>query len=93
MIIIKHLFSIMVASWLLILLGNHGYYICIYGDVIFDETYNKPFHGSLESLQYHASLAITRAIRITSKEELYLDLEFLQHRHCFSKPCTFYKIF
>ena len=41
-----------------------------YGDVIFDQVYNKSFHETLESLQYNASLAITGAIRGTSKEKL-----------------------
>ena len=38
-------------------------YIYMEGDVIFNQAYNRSFHESLESLQYHASLAITRAIR------------------------------
>ena len=41
-----------------------------YEDAIFDQAYNKSFHESLESLQYNASLAITRAIRGTSKQKL-----------------------
>ena len=39
-------------------------------DVIIDQAYNKSFHESLGSLQYHASLVITRAIRVSSKEKL-----------------------
>ena len=39
--------------------------------VIVAQVYNKPFHESWESLQYHASSDITRAIRVTSKEKLY----------------------
>ena len=46
-----------------------------YGDVIFDQAYYKSFHESLESLQDNASLAITRAIRETSKEKLYQELD------------------
>ena len=38
-----------------------------YGDAIFDQAYNKSFDECLESLQYNASLAITRAISGTSK--------------------------
>ena len=59
-----------------------------YGDVIIDHAYNKSFHESLESLQYNASLAITRAIRGTSKQKLYQDLglESPQHRRWFLKP-------
>ena len=66
-----------------------------YGDVMFDQAYNKSFHKSLESLQYNASLAITRAIRGTSKVIPYREpgLESLQHRCWFCKLCTFYKMF
>ena len=66
-----------------------------YGDVIFDQAYNKSFHEKLENFQYNASLAITGAIRGTSKEKLYqeLGLESLQHRSWFRKLCTFHKIF
>ena len=62
-----------------------------YEDVIFDQAYNKSFH---ESLQCNALLAITGAIRSTSKEKFYqeLGLESLQHRRWFRKLCTFYKI-
>ena len=45
-------------------------YIYIYGDVIIDQAYNKSVHESLGSLQYQASLVITRAIRVSSKEKL-----------------------
>ena len=63
-----------------------------YGDAIFDQAYNKSFHESLESLQYNASLAITRAIGGTSKQKLYQDLglKSLQHRRWFSKLCISY---
>ena len=32
-----------------------------YGDVIFDQAYNKSFHEKLENVKYNASLAITGA--------------------------------
>ena len=41
-----------------------------YEDAIFDQAYKKPFDESLEILQHNASLAITRAIRGTSKQKL-----------------------
>ena len=65
------------------------------GDVIFDQAYNKLFHESLESLQYNVSLAITGAIRGTSKKKLYqeLGLESFQRRRWFCKLCNLYKIF
>ena len=47
-----------------------------YGDVIFDQVFNNSFHQRLESIQYNTTLAITGAIRGTSKEKLYLGLGF-----------------
>ena len=44
-----------------------------YGDIIYDQAYNASFHQKLELLQYNASLAITRAIRDTSKENYTKD--------------------
>ena len=66
-----------------------------YGDIIFDQAFNKSFHDNLESIQYNASLAITGAIRGTSKEKLYQELGFesLQQRRWFRKLCTFYRIY
>ena len=47
------------------------------------------------STRYNASLAITRAIRGTSKEKIYqeLGLESLQLRCWYRKLCLFYKVF
>ena len=45
--------------------------------VKFDQAYNKSFHENLEIFQYNASLAITGAIRGTSKEKLYQKLGFV----------------
>ena len=58
-----------------------------YGDVIFDQAFNNSFHQRLESIQYNAALAITGAIRGTSKEKLYQELGFesLQSRRWFRK--------
>ena len=49
----------------------------------------------MESVQYNACLAITGAIRDTSKEKLYdeLGLEPLQLRHWFRKLCYFHKFY
>ena len=33
-----------------------------YGDILYDLAYNMPFHQKLESIQYNACFAITRAI-------------------------------
>ena len=44
-----------------------------YGDIIYDQAYNASFHQGLDSVQYNAALAVTGAIRETSKEKLYLQ--------------------
>ena len=42
-----------------------------YGDIVYDQAFNKSFRDNLESIQYNASLTITVAIRSTLKEKLY----------------------
>ena len=66
-----------------------------YGDLIYDEAYNETFHQKLESIQYNACLALSGAIRGSSREKLYheLGLESLQCRRWYRKLCLFYKIF
>ena len=41
-----------------------------YGDIIYDEAFNNSFHQKTESLKYNAALAITGAIRGTSREKI-----------------------
>ena len=64
-----------------------------YGDVIYYQSYNTFFHQRLESLQYNAALAITGAIRGTSRENLYSELgpESLQNRRWYRKLSFLYK--
>ena len=66
-----------------------------YGDIIYDQAYNASFHQKLELLQYNACLAITGAIRATSREKLYeeLGLKSPQLRRWFRKLSCFYKLF
>ena len=66
-----------------------------YGDILYDQAYNMSFHQKLESIQYNACLAITGAIRGTSKEKLYqeIGLEPLQLRRWYRKLGIFYKFF
>ena len=66
-----------------------------YGDILYDEAYNMSFHQKLESSQYNVCLAITGAIRGTSKEKLYQEIGFepLQLRCWYRKLGMFYKIF
>ena len=51
-----------------------------YGDMIYDEAYNKTFHQKIESIRYNACLALSGAIRGSSRERIYheLGLESLQ---------------
>ena len=53
-----------------------------------------PFQQKLESIEYNAALAITGAIRETSREKIYseLSLESLQDRLWYRKLCAFYEI-
>ena len=66
-----------------------------YGDGIYDEAFNASFHHKLELLQYNTCLAITGAIRDTSKGKLHqeLGLKSIQLRHWFRKLCFLYKIY
>ena len=66
-----------------------------YGDIIYDEAFKNSFHQKIESLQYNAALAITGAIRGTSREKIYqeLGLESLQQRRWYRKLCLFFKIY
>ena len=66
-----------------------------YGDILYDQARNESFHLKLESIQYNACLAITGAIRGSSREVLYQELGFesLQQRCWYRKLCCFYKIF
>ena len=66
-----------------------------YGDIIYDQAYGALFHQKLELLQHNACLAITGAIRDTSRGKVYeeLGLESLQLRRWFRKLSCFYKLF
>ena len=65
-----------------------------YGDVIYDQPNNSRLSDKIESVQYNASLAITGAIRGTSKEKLYqeLGLESLKDRRWLRRMSYLYKI-
>ena len=65
-----------------------------YGDIIYDRAYNTSFHLNIESIQYNAALAITGAVRGTSREKLYQELGFesLQQRRWYRKLCCLFKI-
>ena len=65
-----------------------------YGDVIYDRAFNESFQNKLESVQYNAALAITGAIRGSSREKLYqeLGLESLKSWWWYWKLCLFFKL-
>ena len=47
-----------------------------YGDVIYDQPNLSSLANKIKSVQYNAALAITGAVRGTSKEKLYQELGF-----------------
>ena len=53
-----------------------------YADIIYHQPHNESFTNKIESVQYNAALAITGAIKGTSRERLYqeLGLESLSDR-------------
>ena len=65
-----------------------------YGDIVYDQAYSASFQQKVESIQYNAAVAITGAMRGTSTEKHFeeLDLESLQHRRWYRKLCCFYKV-
>ena len=66
-----------------------------YGDMIYDQAYNASFHQKLDPVQYKAALAITGAIRGTSKEKLHDEqgLGALEKRRWCIKLYCFFKSF
>ena len=65
-----------------------------YGDILYDKPKNENFQNKLEKVQYRACLAITNAIKGTSRDRLYdeLGLYSLSKRRWKSKLIFFYKI-
>ena len=63
-------------------------------DVIYDRSFNESFQTKLESVQYNAALAITGAIRGSSREKLYqeLSLQPLKSRWWCQNLCLFFKL-
>ena len=66
-----------------------------YGDILYDQVFDASFHEKLESIHHNACLALTGAIRSTSKVKVYQELgsESLQIRWWYKKLCLFYKIY
>ena len=53
-----------------------------YGDILYDQTYNSSLHEKLKLFQYYNCLALTGAIRGSSKEKIYQELGFESLRVC-----------
>ena len=66
-----------------------------YADVIYDQPSNASFSKKIESVQYNAALAITGAIKGSSREKLYQELgqEYLSQRRWARGLCLLYKVF
>ena len=60
-----------------------------YGDIVYDQPNNSSLSEKIESLQYNAALAITGAIKGSSKEKLDQELGFesLKDRRWVRKLC------
>ena len=65
-----------------------------YGDVIYDQPNNEALCSRIESVQYNAALAITGAIKGSSRERLYheLGLESLRDRRWYQRLTYFFNI-
>ena len=65
-----------------------------YADIIYDKPCNEMFKGKLEAVQYNACLALTGAIKGTSRGHLYceLGLETLNNHRWSHKLFLFHKI-
>ena len=63
-----------------------------YTDVIYDQFSNASFTYKIESVQYNVALAITGAIKGSSREKLYqeLGLEYLYRRRWARRLCLLY---
>ena len=65
-----------------------------YADIIYDPLNNLNLCNKIETCQYNAALAITGAIRGSSRERLYQELgpQYLSSRRWLRKLCTFYRV-
>ena len=61
--------------------------------MIYDQPSNASFTKKIESVQYNPALAITGAVKGSSREKLYqeLGLEYLYHRRWARRLCLLYK--
>ena len=92
--LIKHLFNVLPRPVLLNIYKSFIRPHLDYGDIIYDYPTNDSFSQKIESIQYNAALAITGAIRGTSRQKIYneLGLESLIDRRKYRRLCFYYKI-
>ena len=66
-----------------------------YGDIIYDRPNNNSFTQNIETIQYNAAMAVTGAIKGSSRDNLYneLGLESLSSRRWIRRLLSFYKYF
>ena len=64
-------------------------------DVAYDQPSTDVFSNKLKTVQYNAALAITGAIKSTSREKLFqeLGLKYLRQRRCMRLVCLLTKLF
>ena len=62
-----------------------------YGETLYYQGFNSCFHDRLKSVQHNTCLAITGAVKGTSKEKLYQELGFesLSFRRWYRKLSLF----
>ena len=65
-----------------------------YHNVVCNQPSNDAFSSKLQTVQYNAALAITGAIKGTSRKKLYqeIGLEYLQQRRWMRRLFLFYKV-
>ena len=63
-----------------------------YGDIVYDQTNLSFLTDTIKLVQYNAALAITGAIRGTSKGKLYQGIESLKDKSWLRPLCYLYKI-
>ena len=92
--VIKKLNVTLPRSWLLTIYKWFIRFHLDYGDLIYDQPNNNRLSEKIESILYNAALAITGAIRGTSREKLYqeLGLESLKDRTCLRRLCYLHKV-
>ena len=63
-----------------------------YGDVIYGQPLNESLSNTIDSVQYKVALAITGAIRGSSREKVYqeLGLKYLHERRWMRRLCLFF---